>query len=135
MTPEQTEVARALVALPGWEWRAGMLTLPDPANPIASLACQHLGADRLRVLNEWDANGPCGAPEGWLPDLTDAGTGGVLLEMLGADPWLKLTVWRAPKAWGLWSVGLGGRPHESPFTGSTLAEAVARALLATEGDR
>lgn len=58
-----------------------------------------------------------------VPDLTDAATGGVLLDMLG-DGWL------AVRARG-WGVHKPGSPISPPrHHGETLAEACARALLA-----
>lgn len=62
-----------------------------------------------------------------IPDLTDAATGGVLLDMLG-DGWL------AVRARG-WGVHKPGSPISPPrHHGETLAEACARALLAEWGD-
>ena len=58
-----------------------------------------------------------------VPDLTDAATGGVLLDMLG-DGWLAVCA----RGWG---VHKPGSPISPPrHHGETLAEACARALLA-----
>lgn len=123
MTPAQVELARALVALPGWRWRAGMLA-----------QC----SGRLVRVVQWDGDAVAGTgarmlPSGaWvsapvycddLPDLTDDATGGVLLGMLMAAALVDLNGMRG-------TVTLQLVVREEYYRGSTLAEAAARALVA-----
>ena len=62
-----------------------------------------------------------------VPDLTDAATGGVLLDMLG-DGWLAVRA----RGWGVYKPGSPINPPR--HHGATLAEACARALLAEWGE-
>ena len=62
----------AELAPPNGRTLPGMLF--KPAGPQHDADCRRLGGDRVRVLGEWEIGGPCGAPEGWLPDLEDAAT-------------------------------------------------------------
>lgn len=77
MTPEQEALARRAVACPQWRWLPGMLS----ATPTGAV-WRELGADRLRVQSEWEAGGPCGAPNGAVPDLTDPATLGCILALV-----------------------------------------------------
>lgn len=66
-----------------------------------------------------------------IPDLTDAATGGVLLDMLGPG-WGSTRDRRVadlPESFRVYPVGAG-----SAWSGDTLAEACARALLAKWGE-
>lgn len=60
MTPELRTLAEQIVALPGWRWLPGLCVT---------------NADGLRV---WLQAAHSSVP-GWLPDLTDPATGGVLM--------------------------------------------------------
>lgn len=122
MNKELTELSRELVGLEGFVWGAG------------------LKAGRLRIdgqdpdgrpvryesyYDEWDEKDPykkcaCYAGDN-TPDLTDPGTGGILLDALGP-------VWSAHHAPdGTWAVTDYG---DTFHRGSTLAEACAQALVA-----
>lgn len=115
MTPEETELARALVALPGWRWAPGMLgTSPGV----------HRG---LRVLEVNDAGN--GMQEGgFIPDISDptGATAGVLLAMLWtADP---NAGWHVHGPPGLVCVHRADGSDE--HYGEALGVACARALVA-----
>jgi len=95
MSPELIELAKAAAALPGWEWRDGCY-LP--------------------------AKSPDEAP---YPCLIRAGTGGVLLDLLGPG-------WHVDRSGeGIWSVYADEfAPMDARGLGATLGEACARAALA-----
>lgn len=102
MTPELRTLAEQIVALPGWRWLPGLCVT---------------NADGLRV---WLQAAHSSVP-GWLPDLTDPATWGVLLSLM-TDPSLELGRGRdgAP-AWyclvcpsdGEWVPGYGDTPGEA----------------------
>ena len=73
------DLARRAVACPGWAWRPGMLARPDPNRTVTP---ELAWSDRFRVLGDGEVGGPCGAPEGWLPDLDDAATKGAVLGLV-----------------------------------------------------
>ena len=112
MTPDQLTLARAVVALPGWEWRPGMRWL-DPGATVLTL-----GWVRSPVL----------VPSGAVPDLQNDATGGCLLAML-ATPGTVTVFYDVDRdvPGGPWGVATG-QDHAS--LGSTLAEACARCALA-----
>ena len=143
MTTDLTDLSRALVALEGWRWEAGMLAA-EVLYPPESKRCLPLWED-VRVI---DGDGGCYNSagryrsvydSGQLPDLTDAATGGILLVALG--PW-----WTAgdraqsPDEPADWYVAtLKEQPPGSYSSvdwerheGATLAAACARALVARE---
>ena len=75
MDAEGLDLARKLVALPGWRWMEGM------AWRSARPGAQALSAQQGRVCGL-----VCGVPpEGAIPELDDDGMGGCLLAMLGED--------------------------------------------------
>lgn len=121
MTDEQRDLARRLAAHPRWVWRRGVLALFEPAPYCyGELRIEEDGwtptwCDDIAQPNGW----PDVKRVAW-PDLTDAATGGVLWEMAGR---LEVTATKESVRVGL---------HDA--TGSTLAEACARALLAEWGD-
>lgn len=96
MTPEETSLARSLVALPGWRWVPGMKLAekrifivwagPDHlscANDmfVGDLRCREgVWEARTSPHREW---GPATLTE-VLPDLEHMGTAGILLGMLAA---------------------------------------------------
>lgn len=112
MTPAELDLARALVALPGWTWAPGMRVVDD--------------ADPSRG---WRIDGPEDTfPGDTIPDLTDPATGGAMVGLLPADAYVR----GLPRESGrLWCVVLE-LPDERPHSvlGPTLAIAVARALVA-----
>ena len=125
--PDLTTLSRSLVALPGFAWRAGMLSACGwrvlmTLGPIidASAGCsgevaRFRGDDVIR--NALDVE----APSTWSPDLTDDATGGCLMALLGPT-------WSARRVLvDLWHVTDGTRTF---YAGKTLAEAAARALVA-----
>ena len=92
MTPEETSLARLLVALPGWTWRGGTAWIADTDCPL----CHGYGGFRWHEA-DGSENGescPCsgrmidGSPTwtGAIPDLLDptGATAGILLGMLAA---------------------------------------------------
>ena len=137
MTPAQLDLARQLAALPGFRWGAGMLAR-DPAHDYRSVRV--LGAadwahsegvmrptrTGFTVDYQMRQGGPPPLPSrAWLPDLTDDATGGVLLGWLAG---MKLRPTAGRHSDGRWDVGLD---FDSTWpTGTTLAEACARALVA-----
>ena len=116
MTPEQLKTARDLVALPGWRWLPGML-------------------DQYGQRFPWGRHPP--HPRN-LPDLTDDGTGGVLLGMLSklAEPLDLMVVSIAiDRGWTvmLWPKSKAGAQDPGPAKhkgAGTLAHACAQALVA-----
>lgn len=92
----------------------------------------HLGADRVRVTGEYELGGPLGAPEGWLPDLTDPATVGGLQRVVRdaqADPHLRA---RYSISQGTWEVYCAGadRRTDRLGVGPTEAAALVAALWA-----
>lgn len=123
MPTTSDDLARALVGLPGWRWRAGMRWIcPDPTE-------WHREWDLTvgRVLGDEGILGPIGAPVGALPDLDDEATGGCLLAMvLALDPGASVeSLGREPVIY----VDTGD-DSDTPCAGSTLARACAAALVA-----
>ena len=118
MTPEETDLARQLVALPGWSWSSGML--------ILFLATRH--GDRFtgepckgKFL---DRNG-----EPAVPQLDDAATAGPLLVMLmAAEP--HGAIWWSPTSNG-WAWRRLGSAFTSPadVVEASLGVMVAKALI------
>jgi len=101
VTPDALDLARRMVALPGWRWMPGMLAR-DPKPGMEYRTCRVLGmGDPLHVdgvmrptLGKHGftleyAMRP-GAPpplpdRPWVPDLDDPATGGALLAALGHE--------------------------------------------------
>ena len=81
MTPDQIDLSRAAMALPG-------APKPPALRPYSRPLEVHMGASTRRdgagIL--WvDVAAKDSANYDWLPDLDDAATGGVLVAMLGVD--------------------------------------------------
>ncbi len=134
MSPSTAELARALVASPRWEWRAGMLALvarPDGSRvPVRVLAWEGaavagVGA-RPMPSGRWE-QAPVYCDD--IPDLDDPATAGVVLGMLADEM-------------GRWPIALLALVDEDVealvLRGGALGEdlptlgvAVARALLST----
>lgn len=120
------DLARQLVAHPGWRWLPGMLTADDyRVIGVDSdgwlLVC---GSSEGDVVRWWDAS------LDWLPELTDPLTALGLLVIareVWGDPRLHAEPWGDSDGWGAWapkhSVALRG-------DGDTEVEALARAILA-----
>lgn len=136
MTPDLLDLARAVVALPGWRWMPAGILLTTGAR----VECADDHGDGRWVL--WLSNGdtldnlggqwqrswhneereyveitPTDAP---LPDFTDAATGGCVLAMLGP---CRVWIDSEGDAW-MQEAGLDPEPFR------TLAEACARVALA-----
>ena len=102
MTPELRTIAEQITTLPGWKWLPGLCVI----NPDGR---------RSNLLGARDS------VPGWLPDITDPATGGVLLSLMN-DPSLELGRGQdgAP-AWyclvcpddGEWVPGYGATPGEA----------------------
>jgi hypothetical protein len=117
------DLARAIVKLPGWRWMPGMRSLDKTMGP-ARVVLVRASGDHYVIKEQREVDGFRLAAEGW-PDLTDAATGGCLLELLGdavrhghlcSDGWLIEYV-----------NGGAGMPQAD---GSTLGAACARVALA-----
>ena len=111
------DLAREVVALPGWRWLPGMLN----------------GKDRTRYVGDesWAWSDPYRhhaqgiAGDDW-PDLTDPATAGCLLALLGP-------VWAVVPPGGCqeqWSIALS--EEGAVVRGDTLGEASARAAIAMD---
>lgn len=129
MNPDQLDLARRLAAHPRFEWRSGMRAMYDPA-PFC------YGTDRIDE-DGWrpDHCDYIGRPDGWpdakreaWPDLTDAATGGVLLDVLRPG-YLEYF----PEE-HIWLTRKKPAPDAPYHVGKALAEACARALLAEWGE-
>lgn len=109
MTPEQVELARKAMALPGWVF----------ATPESHKMEPRRSQRGLLWVRSSHPRGP------WVPDLTDysGATDGVLLKLLGPG-------------WETWSGTSGAVVTQSPswkdlhYVGATLAEACCKAALA-----
>jgi hypothetical protein len=136
MNQEQTEIARLLTGLEGFEWTAGMRSMWDGCGACGGTSWRILSVaddgwplraiieDGTHQLNAWGMVGQPGAAALHIPDLTDAATGGILLEALGAG-------WQAHRHEdGSWSVYHWDRLVGSGSYGRTIAEACARAQIA-----
>ena len=112
MTPDLRTLAAAVIALPGWEWPAGMCVT---------------NANGLRV---WTQSIYSSMPD-WLPDLTDPATGGALLALMErAEPGLEL----ARSLGGPWCALAS--PDAAEWVtgeGATFGEAIARLALKRGG--
>lgn len=119
MNPELLALARAYMALPGAPGMAG-----GSLSYVMGGRYQHRTFDGM--LWEYVAH-PAGMFGEWLPDLTNAATGGVMLDLL---PFHVIPTRRdRPRVYGLVYVGLDERRHTTGLR-ATLAEAVARVAVA-----
>lgn len=132
MTPAQVDLARQLVALPGWRWLPGMRVVG--VHPFSG--CRRFGRLAMgtggKLAVAWD-DGSYWTPrqtdrDGWLPDLTDDdATGGLLLGMLSRVS--TVSVRARPDPYGVsvlyW---VDDWPHATPLR-QTIAEAAACALV------
>lgn len=71
VTDDEITLARTLAKHPKWEWREAVRFL-DARNPSYA---HRLGPDHIYVSGQWKA------PDGVYPDLADAATQGVMLQM------------------------------------------------------
>jgi hypothetical protein len=124
MSPEQIELVRKAMALPGWGWRRGMFTQKGTwvAHVFKGGATMLLSNERA----QWEerCHGPC------VPDLADptGATDGALLRLLGPG-W---TAASTPSEWDAFRVypTPGHHPDRVPGYGATLAEACCHAAVA-----
>ena len=136
MSPSTAELARALVASPRWEWRAGMRTMPwssEDTDVIRVLRTVEIepGYTVGHGVNERTGRGALDTEASDVPDLDDPATAGVLLGMLlEAKPCG--TRWSGPVVpEHEQHVSMYVGDHREYFAGPTLGVAVARALLST----
>ena len=128
MTEEQIAIARAMVALEGWEWWL------KPRLPVWTDRFHRHGelhqvlADGGRIadwLTDAEQYALAGGPRfSVLPCLLSPEIGGILLEALGSG-W---SVMHSGEEWHVWGWGHGDL--DRTFKGPTLATACARALVA-----
>lgn len=129
------DLARALVALPGWRWVPGMLAVYPGREHYGEARlswtvtenderAEYMGHDYAGSFPTWGWPSP---GSGWLPDLDDPATAGCLLAMvLALDPSASIeSLGREPVLY----VDVGD-DTDTPCSGPTLGEACARALVA-----
>lgn len=119
MTPEETDLARQLVALPGWSWSPGML-FPSARGGTGKSEWVRAGGRHVK-------NGHM--PANAIPDLLDAATAGPLLVMLmAAEP--HGAIWWSPTSKG-WAWRRWGSAFLSPadVVEASLGVMAAKALI------
>jgi hypothetical protein len=144
MTPAALDLARTLVALPGFEWRPGMrfagtrITVVWVGRHHMTVASDWMLGDLRFHEGMWQAR--TGPLPGWgpatlteaLPDLDHDGTAGALLAWLRTTG--RLTCVSTDTSGPGWWIELDTDPYEEPWIrGETLGEAVASALVAVLG--
>lgn len=123
MTPDQIDLSRQIVTLPGFRWQQGMRNV----NPDGSSGWwTHTGGSERGNLSPWYGHRANHNPSEAVPDLADDATGGALVHWI-AEMGLSLAVGADTMRW--W-VSITLHPKRRRFTGATLAEACARALVA-----
>ena len=119
MNADLLTLARAVVALPGWEWRPGMLTV-DGERMLVDVACglmRYIAAP----YDESDRDMMADA----VPNLADDATGGVMLALLATtEPVVRVSVWGSDRV----AVDTESGRLRS-FSGRTLGEAVAKCAI------
>ena len=119
MNADLLTLARAVVTLPGWEWRPGMLTA-DGERMLVDVACglwRYIAAP----YDESDRDMMADA----VPDLADDATGGVMLALLATtEPVVRVSVWGSDRV----AVDTESGRLRS-FSGRTLGEAVAKCAI------
>ena len=119
MNADLLTLARAVVALPGWEWRPGMLTA-DGERMLVDVACglwRYIAAP----YDESDRDMMADA----VPNLADDATGGVMLALLATtEPVVRVSVWGSDRV----AVDTESGRLRS-FSGRTLGEAVAKCAI------
>ena len=141
--PLYRDLARAAIALPGWEWRPGMLTqhaervLVRVAGGRLLVQGPDIEHNAARVLS---SDGPTivraddGGPR--VPDYRDPATAGCLLHLLGEEAWRVACVGAAAGAFG-WTVLDDPDDYAVDavlrFFTPTLGEACIRAAIARGG--
>ena len=125
MNDEQLDLARRLAAHPRFELRAGMRLL-DHETPWVVLSVRD-GRVTFAMDEVTDLPINLALSSGDRLDLTDAATGGVLLDMLGSG---YLVERFSPEVGVPWSVRRYDFDDGPFYVGKSLAEACARALLA-----
>lgn len=133
MSPEIAELAKKLVVREDWEWAPGMqpCVAGKPVEPAyrCALTCYEGDEDVRRYMGiayagafpawGWPAKG-----SGWIPNLLDAATGGVLLTRVKFGPDDQL--YRVGRGWRICRAGGG------ILAGMTLGEVAAKAILLEE---
>lgn len=136
MSPEQLDLARRLAAHRRFVWREGMAARersPTGNWQPGDYEWRILSGapDVAAVTSEGDMHEAPYMPSAFaiaVPDLTDAATGGVLLDMLGPMHVVEnIGVEFGVPAWRVRGLYFDDGPF---YVGNTLAEACARALLA-----
>ena len=119
MNADLLPLASAVVTLPGWEWRPGMLTA-DGERMLVDVACglwRYIAAP----YDESDRDMMADA----VPDLADDATGGVMLALLATtEPVVRVSVWGSDRV----AVDTESGRLRS-FSGRTLGEAVAKCAI------
>ena len=139
MTPDLRDLAAAVVALPGWEWRPGMLdsatglrivkVLPDGSVCLLRVAPVNL-TPRLLIRTRDDIR-----LMEMRPDLTDPATAGAMLGILMVGGGIGVAL-VSNDGDGRWYAGSGPIWHSSPAgSGATPGEAIARMVVARGGWR
>jgi hypothetical protein len=127
MSHDLSELAAAVVALPGWKWRQGMQAA-IPADVLRGYERSLIadGSDySFGVVGDW----PGAVHPAAVPVLSDAATGGALLEMLMSAGW-SVSVTLTGNA-----VALSAERHGSGYdiihhtAGASLGEACARVAV------
>lgn len=126
MSADLYDLARQIIALPGWTWRGGMRALYPSGRGI--------------YLQDNGATTTCGLtpPAACVPDLTDPATAGAMAQMLAeAEPDMEVAHlppsadWEHP--WSACTSPADTRWHSG--VGATMGEALARLVLARGGWR
>lgn len=122
MTPEQTALARRLVASPHWRWVEGARDLGDALFVGISGGYRHWVVDGMLVASEPDFP--------LAPDLNDPATIGIIEHLAreawgdaGSGLWL-LHCGIGTEPWQVWSEGRGCPLVYAPCRGSAWAEAL-----------
>lgn len=132
MTATADDLARRLVESPHWRWLPRMRAVTEDHQAATVLHVDDdghclmvWGDDEGYAQQEWDAEP--GAPA-WLPDLSDPATEGCLLA-LAREAW-DSSVDVEDYGTGSVRVVVGYDTESRGFTGATLGEALAHAILA-----
>lgn len=130
---EQLDLARRLAAHPRFHPERGMVWHHNDAGRGVAVD----DGWGIPLVRECYENSGLYREDGWVPDLTDAATGGVLLDMLGPNwnsnrtrEWDEANDGPDRDRWFVWKTA----GMKVVYRGTTLAEACARALLAEWGE-
>lgn len=127
------DLGRALVAAPGWVWRAGMLALMPAEGRHPACTCRIVGDAPFPGISGYTGRlGLVGLDLSAIPDLSDDATAGVLVGMLreAVPGWtVEILMLRAHVEVCVGSPGSGGR---TVHVDTSLGRAAARAWLSTK---